>query len=245
VQSDFEGPSLVPEYSTLSVHHASGAEFALRLIQPDSFRLLGEVTDDAASYNMRTLATAIRLLRQIPKCKRLFVPVEMETLDLFASEYTRMLLTIPEAYRSKMFLELRTDGRSVTEATANFSMSVQEDCGMSLAVWTKCNDVHYVDDLMRSLAPSVLGIERACMKQAVESGRRAFLLDTAEIGLQGGARVMAEGVDTQREVASLVGVGIDLLCGRAVSIVRAQPASDYRPNVALMSRHERRQRARA
>lgn len=235
----------VPEFSSMSVHHPEGQEFGLRLVEPPSFRMLGGVTDCSASYNMRTLATAIRLLSQTPKCKRLLVPVEMQTLDLFGAEYARMLLTIPDEFRSKMFLELSTDDMPVTDATAAFSLHIQNEVGMSLAVWTKCCDVPYVNELMDNLQPALLGIDRRCVRQALDSGDRSFMLDAIEIGSAGGARVLVEGVDSEQDLRSMREIQIDLVCGRAVSEVKQQLAGDYRPNVALMSAHERRQRVKS
>lgn len=236
--------SSLPQFSSMTVHQTDRSEFALRLIEPPSFRMLGDVTDSAAMYNMRTLATAIRLLSQTPACKRLIVPVEMQTLDLFGSEYARMLSTIPEDFRAKMFLELNTQGMPVTDATAAFSQHVQDECYMSLAVWTRCCDVPYVRELMDNLQPAVLGIERRCVRKAIENADRSFLLDAAEIGVQGGARVMAEGVDSESDLESMRAIGVDLVCGSAVSEVELRHAGEYTANVALMSAHDRRQRAR-
>lgn len=237
--------SSVPEFSSMSVHQAEGHEFGLRLVEPPSFRMLGDVTDNAASYNMRTLATAIRLLSQTPKCKRLLVPVEMKTLDLFGAEYARMLLTIPDEYRSKMFLELSTEDMPITDATAAFSMHIQNEVGMSVAVWTKCCDVPYLNELMDNLQPAILGMDRRCVRQAVDTGDRSFMLDAVEIGIAGGARVLVEGVDSEADLRSMKEIQVDLVCGRAVSEVKVQLAGEYSKNVALMSAHERRQRAKS
>ncbi|MBK6616070.1 hypothetical protein [Ottowia sp.] len=228
------------EFSSISVHHEGGEQFGLRLIEPASFRALGQMTADAAVYNMRTLATAIRFLALNEKCKRLFVPVDMETLERYGTEYARMLMTIPDAYRSKMFLELDTQGRPITEGTTVFSRSIQDDCGMSLAVWTKSCALPYVGQVVQALTPAVFGIDRRCVKKASQGGARICVLDAMERGLEGGARVLADGVDTAEALNSMREIGVELFSGTAVSEVRKVEPGEYRSNVALMSSHERR-----
>ena len=229
-------------FSSMTVHQSSGAEFATRLIEPESFRMLGELSEDASSYNMRTLATAIRLLSSKPECMRLLVPVGMKTLDDCGGEYIGMLLSIPETYRYKMFLELTTDGAPITDSTAAFSYNIQNNCGMSLAVWSSCGDLGYVSQLMDALSPAILGIDKRCVKRACKTGERGFVLDAAELATIGGARILAEGIDTGEERDSMREIGVELLCGSAMSEMREELEGEYRRDGHLMGAHDRRHR---
>ena len=221
-------------FSSMTVHQSSGSEFAARLMEPESFRMLGELSEDASSYNMRTLATAIRMLNSRRECLRLLVPVEMNTLDACGGEYIGMLMSIPENYRYKMFLELTTNGEAITDSTAAFSYNIQHNCGMSLAVWASCGDLGYVRELMNSLSPAILGIDKRCIKNACRTRDRSFVLDAAELAVEGGARVLAEGIDTAHQRDSMREIGIDLLCGSAMSDLREEPEGEYRRDVRTM-----------
>lgn len=229
-----------PEFSSISVHHEGGATFGLRLIEPACFHVLGQMAADASVYNMRTLATAIRYLAVNEKCKRLFVPVELGTLERHGTQYAKMLMTVPAAYRSKMFLELNTQGRPIADGVTAFSRSIQDDCGMSLAARTRSFDLPYVEQVMLRLTPAVFAIDRECLKQAGQGSGRIRVLDAMERALEGGARVLADSVDTELEVTLMREIGVELFCGAAVSEVKKVGAVEYRPNVALMSNHERR-----
>jgi len=202
-------------FSTVSVHDCSGRPFAAKLEESAALKMLGQITAGHATYTMRTLATAIRHLVEDPRCKRLMVPVDVST-----------------------------HGKPVSQTVAAFVQSVQEEHYMSVAVWVKCNDMRYVQEVMEALNPSILCIDARCLKGVMESGDRSFYIDVVEAGVSGGARVMAAGVDTEAELKSMIDIGVDLMIGAAVSTVKVQREGAYEPKTAMMQPYERRQRPR-
>ena len=115
---------------------------------------------------------------------------------------------------------------------------------MSVAVWVKCNNMGYVQEVIEVLNPSILCIDARCLKSVMESGDRSFYIDVVEAGVSGGARVLAAGVDTEEERKSMVEIGVDLMVGVAVSSTNAQREGVYEPKAAMMQPYERRQRPR-
>lgn len=227
-------------FRAVTVHDQRGRVFANKLEQPQAFGMLSDLSLGPASYNMRTLATAIRMMVENPSCKRLLVPVDMRTIEEAGMEYAQLLMTIPKELRSRIFVELQTKGKPISNPCAAFAQAIQEECGMSIVAWARCNHLEYVESVVEALSPAVLAIDGKCLKLAMSAGDRAFFIDAVEAAVQGGARVLAAGVETAEERDSMLEIGVELLCGGLVSTTCDVEEGAYEAQGSIMKAYERR-----
>ena len=227
-------------WRAVSVHDTAGRVFANKLEASDAFEVLGELTTGPSWYNMRTLATAIRMIVENTSCKRLMVPVDMRTIEESGMEYARLLMTIPLEMREKIFVELQTRGKHVSRVCSAFAQSIQEEGGMSVAVWAKCGSNEYIEEVMEALSPAILAIDAKCLKAAMMGGDRSFYIDAVESAVNFGARVMAAGVDTEEELHSMKEIGVELMYGALHSKVVGVPEGVYQTDQGIMRPYERR-----
>lgn len=200
-------------WTATSVHRTNGNIFGRRLEASNAFKVLGEMTNGSSRYNMRTLATAIRVMLDVTSCGRLIVPVDMRTIEESGKQYTRQLMTVPSDMRSKLFIELQTGGRPIGNVFAGFARAIQEEVGMSIVAWGRCGNPEYLESLMETLSPSILAIDGSCLKATRATGDRSVYIDAVECALSGGASVMAAGVDTDEELMSMEEIGVELVYG--------------------------------
>ena len=231
-------------WRAVSVHDTTGRVFANKLEASEAFEVLGDLTTGPTFYNMRTLATAIRMIVENPSCKRLMVPVEMRTIEGAGMQYAKLLMTIPLEMRAKIFVELQTRGKPVSQICSSFAQAMQEEGGMSVAVWARCGSSEYLDELMYKLSPSVLAIEAKCLKAAMSTGNRSFYIDAVESAAMGGARVLAAGVEKEEELSSMKEIGVELVCGTLFSKVVGVKEGVYEPEKGIMQPYERRKDGR-
>lgn len=226
-------------FRAVTVHDQRGRVFASKLEQPQAFGVLGDLSLGPASYNMRTLATAIRMMVESPSCSRLMVPVDIRTIEEAGMEYAQLLMTIPRELRSRIFVELKTRGQPISNPCAAFAQAIQEECGMSIVAWARWNHLEYIEEVVEALQPAVLAIDSTCLKQAMSTGDRSFVIDTVEAAVQGGARVLVAGVEHKAERDSMLEIGVELLCGRLVSTSREVEEGVYAQG-SIMKAYERR-----
>jgi hypothetical protein len=231
-------------WRAVSVHDTNGRVFANKLEASEAFEVLGDLTTCPSWYNMRTLGTAIRMIVENKSCKRLMVPVDMRTIEGSGMQYARLLMTIPLEMRSKIFVELQTRGKPVSRICASFAQAVQEEGGMSVAVWARCGSNEYLDEVMAALSPSILAIDGKCLKAAMASGDRRFYIDAVECATNGGARVLAAGVDTADEMRSMEEIGVELVCGALKSKIVGVEEGVYEAQSGIMRPYERRKQRR-
>lgn len=230
-------------WRAVSVHDTDGRVFANKLEASEAFEVLADLTTGPFFYNMRTLATAIRLIAENKSCKRLMVPVDMRTIEGAGMQYARLLMTIPLEMRAKIFVELQTRGNPVSKICSSFAHAIQEEGGMSVAVWARCGSNEYLDEVMDKLSPSILAIDAKCLKAS--AGDRSFYIDAVECATMGGARVLAAGVDTEEELRSMKEIGVELVCGGLNSKVVGVQEGVYEPETGIMRPYERRKERRS
>jgi hypothetical protein len=205
-------------FRSLDIMDCHGRRFGARLLHP-LFRVVDGQSN--AANDLRTLRIAIQLVtrRAAPgRRERLLVPVDIKTLEQHQGEYEALLDGISQDCRQSLFVEVAPDGGILSQRAADFCQLLQENYGLSLAVWTtRGDDLAYVEGLVSMFCPAVLGIDKRSVAAATELGNRQFILDASEVANAGGARLLADGIDSDGARACMVDVGVELLCGGAVS----------------------------
>lgn len=240
-------------FSGVDVQGAAGQQFGVKLLAEQPWKGSSARPAEPNAYSidqlrpgadaMRALRASFELLAGRQGCRRAIMCVEAAALLDLDERFVDSLCSIPKTFRERLVIEVDVRGVEITCELAEMARVLQEECSATLAVLTDCESIERIEELVGALDPGILSLDSASIAESVRSGSRIALLDAMEVGAQAGALVMANGVDSQEALAAMQGLGIDMLCGRGVSNVRSLVSGDFKADVHIMARYDRRERA--
>jgi hypothetical protein len=231
-------------WRSTTVHDRAGPVFCKRMERARTDQR-AEVEQGASECDdMRGLATAVRMLAEDRGCRRVMVPVGLQSVEQSGRRFADAMMGLPLGVRSKILVELRVIGDRLPKACVEFAQALQMQASVSVATWVRCDRTEFVTEVIEQLSPAILGIEAKCLEWAMSTGNRSCYIDAVEAASLGGAMVLAAGVDSQRDLLSMTEIGVDLVYGRWWQKVTYAEEPKGHGAPALPEQHERRRTAR-
>ena len=203
-----------PVWRITTVHNRDGNVFCRRIERTYPDRVDSEVPGADECEKMRGLATAIKMLAEDMSCRRVMVPVGVDSVQRDGIHFGDALMGIALEVRSKIVIELRQIGAAIPRSCVEFAKAMQMQANVPVATWVSCDRTEFVTGVVDGLSPAVLGIEAQSLRLAMSQGDRSSYIDAVEVAELGGAMVMADGVDCIDDLKSVAEIGVELVAGR-------------------------------
>lgn len=198
-------------WRTTEVSDHQGGVYGYRL--REAMDCPGVGLGDTECQDKKGLATGLKVLAEDRGCKRIMVPVGVQSVEHGWESFVGEVMALPKSLRSRLTIEVHGLRTAVSQGCAELAQMLQDDGLVSVAAWVRCGESEFVEEVMATMSPSILAVERGdCRKALTAKGREDFL-DTLEIANGGGALVLVDGVDCEQDFRAMRDVGVDLLHG--------------------------------